>query len=355
MMQSSELTQREKNILRYIVQQFILTAAPVGSRNITKKYEIGLSPASVRNIMSDLEDSGFIDHPHTSAGRIPTDKGYRVYVDYLMDLQKIKGAEKNLLNKELTADHLSQNDIIETTTRLLSRITNQLACVVYPDIESGILTKLQLVLVSPKRLLVILSIASGLIKTITLELNYEIEEKYIDPVQSLLNEKLSGLKLNEIRETFAERIKSSGDLHENPLLKAIYSSLDKIFKDTNIKEKVVVSGGRNLIKQPEFENPGKFESIVELIEDKDIIVHILDKPSLTAENSIPKTLEVNVAIGSELNSKNLEDYSVVIKEYKIGKINGKLGIVGPKRMDYSKIIAIIDYTSKLLTEVLNKS
>ncbi|NUM69995.1 MAG: heat-inducible transcription repressor HrcA [Ignavibacteriaceae bacterium] len=355
MMQSSELTQREKNILRYIVQQFILTAAPVGSRNITKKYEIGLSPASVRNIMSDLEDSGFIDHPHTSAGRIPTDKGYRVYVDYLMDLQKIKGAEKNLLNKELTADHLSQNDIIETTTRLLSRITNQLACVVYPDIESGILTKLQLVLVSPKRLLVILSIASGLLKTITLELNYEIEEKYIDPVQSLLNEKLSGLKLSEIRETFAERIKSSGDLHENPLLKAIYSSLDKIFKDTNIKEKVVVSGGRNLIKQPEFENPGKFESIVELIEDKDIIVHILDKPSLTAENSIPKTLEVNVAIGSELNSKNLEDYSVVIKEYKIGKINGKLGIVGPKRMDYSKIIAIIDYTSKLLTEVLNKS
>ncbi|MCK6606495.1 MAG: heat-inducible transcriptional repressor HrcA [Ignavibacteriaceae bacterium] len=354
-MQSSELTQREKNILRYIVQQFILTAAPVGSRNITKKYEIGLSPASVRNIMSDLEDSGFIDHPHTSAGRIPTDKGYRVYVDYLMDLQKIKGAEKNLLNKELTADHLSQNDIIETTTRLLSRITNQLACVVYPDIESGILTKLQLVLVSPKRLLVILSIASGLLKTITLELNYEIEEKYIDPVQSLLNEKLSGLKLSEIRETFAERIKSSGDLHENPLLKAIYSSLDKIFKDTNIKEKVVVSGGRNLIKQPEFENPGKFESIVELIEDKDIIVHILDKPSLTAENSIPKTLEVNVAIGSELNSKNLEDYSVVIKEYKIGKINGKLGIVGPKRMDYSKIIAIIDYTSKLLTEVLNKS
>lgn len=355
MMQSSELTQREKNILRYIVQQFILTAAPVGSRNITKKYEIGLSPASVRNIMSDLEDSGFIDHPHTSAGRIPTDKGYRVYVDYLMDLQKIKGAEKNLLNKELTADHLSQNDIIETTTRLLSRITNQLACVVYPDIESGILTKLQLVLVSPKRLLVILSIASGLLKTITLELNYEIEEKYTDPVQSLLNEKLSGLKLSEIRETFAERIKSSGDLHENPLLKAIYSSLDKIFKDTNIKEKVVVSGGRNLIKQPEFENPGKFESIVELIEDKDIIVHILDKPSLTAENSIPKTLEVNVAIGSELNSKNLEDYSVVIKEYKIGKINGKLGIVGPKRMDYSKIIAIIDYTSKLLTEVLNKS
>lgn len=354
-MQSNELTQREKNILRYIVQQFILTAAPVGSRNITKKYEIGLSPASVRNIMSDLEDSGFIDHPHTSAGRIPTDKGYRVYVDYLMDLQKIKGAEKNLLNKELTADNLSQNDIIETTTKLLSRITNQLACVVYPDFESGILTRLQLVMVSPKRLLVILSIASGLFKTITLELNYEIEERYTDPVQSLLNEKLSGLKLSEVRETFAERIKSSGDLHENPLLKAIYSSLDKIFKDTNIKEKVVVSGGRNLIKQPEFENPGKFESIVELIEDKDIIVHILDKPSLTAENSIPKTLEVNVAIGSELNSKNLEDYSVVIKEYKIGKINGKLGIVGPKRMDYSKIIAIIDYTSKLLTEVLNKS
>ncbi len=354
-MQTSELTQREKNILRYIIQQFILTAAPVGSRNITKKYEIGLSPASVRNIMSDLEDSGFIDHPHTSAGRIPTDKGYRVYVDYLMDLQRIKGSEKNLLNKELTAENLSQNDLIETTSRLLSRITNQLACVVYPDIESGVLTKLQLVLVSSKRLLVVLSIASGLLKTITLELQYEIEDKFIDPVQSLLNEKLSGLKLIEIRETFAERISSHNDLIDNPLLKAISSSLDRIFRDASTKEKVVVSGGRNLVKQPEFENPGKFESILELIEDKDIIVHILDKPSPVSENSIPKTVDVNVAIGTELDSKNLEDYSVVIKEYKIGKVNGKLGIIGPKRMDYSKIIAIVDYTSKLLTEVLNKS
>src|SRR3990172_2336564 len=126
-MLNEELNEREKNILRFIIQQFILTASPVGSRNITKKYDIGVSPATVRNIMSDLEDSGFINHPHTSAGRIPTDKGYRFYVDTLMDIQRLRTNEKGMINKGL--ENLSETDeLLKLTSVLLSSITHQLAC-----------------------------------------------------------------------------------------------------------------------------------------------------------------------------------------------------------------------------------
>src|SRR4030066_202066 len=137
-MSFAELNDREKSILRYIIQQFILTASPVGSRNITKRYDLGISPATVRNIMSDLEESGFIDHPHTSAGRIPTDKGYRFYVDSLMDIQKVRNSEKTYINKSL--DEVTEIDeLFKIASGLLSRITKQLACVSYPNLDSAIL------------------------------------------------------------------------------------------------------------------------------------------------------------------------------------------------------------------------
>ncbi|MDP3829784.1 MAG: heat-inducible transcription repressor HrcA, partial [Ignavibacteriaceae bacterium] len=141
---NEELNEREKNVLRYIVQQFVLTASPVGSRILTKKYDMGISPATVRNIMSDLEDSGFINHPHTSAGRIPTDKGYRMYVDALMDIQKLSQTEKHQINRQLETNFNDSDDLLNITARLLSSITNQLACVLYPSFDSGILEKIQL-------------------------------------------------------------------------------------------------------------------------------------------------------------------------------------------------------------------
>src|SRR4030066_161673 len=135
---TQELNEREKTILRHVIQQFILTASPVGSRNITKKYEVGLSPASVRNIMSDLEEAGYIDHPHTSAGRIPTDKGYRFYVDSLIDIQEIKTSEKAFI-KEKLEEGFETDEILRISSTLLTKITKQLACVTYPKLETGIL------------------------------------------------------------------------------------------------------------------------------------------------------------------------------------------------------------------------
>ncbi|MEJ2104093.1 MAG: hypothetical protein P8X47_05885 [Ignavibacteriaceae bacterium] len=156
-MEKDELNQREKAILRSIIQQFILTATPVGSRNITRKYDIGFSPATVRNIMSDLEEAGYINHPHTSAGRVPTDKGYRYYVDSLMDIEILRPNEKDLIDTSITGILDETDELVKVTSKLLSSITKQIACVTYPNLESGILEKIQIISLTSTRILVVIS------------------------------------------------------------------------------------------------------------------------------------------------------------------------------------------------------
>ena len=342
-MEPEELNQREKAILRSIVQQFILTATPVGSRNITKKYDIGFSPATVRNVMSDLEDSGFINHPHTSAGRVPTDKGYRYYVDSLMDIDKLNIKEKGLIENGLRSIIDEADELVKVTSRLLSSITRQIACVTYPNLESGILEKIQIISLTSTRILAVISIKSGLVKTITLELETELKESQLESVQSLLNEKLSGLSLEEIRNTFKERFSDANE-DQKPIIRLFVDSIDKLFKDDFKSERMIVTGAKNIIQQPEFENPENFQSIIELIEDKDVIIHIMEKSSEL------KKEEVYISIGSENIEKKLKEYSFVSKEYKFGETSGTLGIIGPKRMEYSRIIAIVDYLARVLSE-----
>jgi heat-inducible transcriptional repressor len=344
-MKHEELSDREKLILRSIIQQFILTASPVGSRFITKKYDIGFSPATVRNIMADLEEFGFIDHPHTSAGRIPTDKGYRFYVDSLMEVQKIRNSEKGIINKSLDIEPSETDDVLRLTTTILSNITKQLALVSYPRLESGILHKLQIVSLSSHRILIVISIKGGLVKTITMEINSEIRPAQIESVQNLLNERLSGLTFKEIRATFSERLKDVEE-DQKPVIRLFVDSIDKIFKDVSPKDNIYLTGASNIIRQPEFEDPEKFPGIVELIENKDIIIHILDKGS-----DFPVD-QVFISIGSENEDRKLEEYSFVSKEYSIGSTSGTLGIIGPKRMEYSKVVAIVDYMAKMLSEIL---
>ena len=341
----TELNEREKNILRYIIQQFILTASPVGSRNITKRYDLGISPATVRNIMSDLEESGFIDHPHTSAGRVPTDKGYRFYVDSLMNIQIIDHDDKNFIDREFENKIDVKDELLKVASNILSKITRHIACVTYPRLESGTLEKLQLISLSSTRVLVVISIKGGLVKTITIEFNSEIKEQQIHTVQNLLNERLVGLSFKEIRATFNERFSDIGDDHK-AIIRLFLNSADKVFKDTRSNENIFITGAKNVIQQPEFEDPIRFQSVVELIEDKDIIVHILDKSEEINSD------DVYISIGKENEDQKLIDYSLITKEYKIGDVSGHLGIIGPKRMEYSKVIAIVDYVAKMLTETL---
>ncbi|KUG26656.1 heat-inducible transcription repressor hrca [hydrocarbon metagenome] len=347
-MENYELTDREKSILRYVIHQFILTANPVGSRNIAKKYDIGLSPASIRNIMSDLEETGFLNHPHTSAGRVPTDKGYRFYVDSLMDPPVLDVIQRDFIAHGLESSKGETEDLLKLTSVILSNLTNQLALVTYPKFEQAILQKIQLVQLSSKRILVVVSVESGLVKTITLELTIEIMQENLQNVQRFLNERLSGLKFSEIRNTIKERIKDYNSDDAKPIIRVFLDSVDQIFTDNKLHDKSYIAGTKNMLTHPEFEDHEQLQGVIELIEDKDIIIHLMDtKRSGNVDN-------VSITIGSENVDAKFSDYSFIAKEYKVGDATGTLGIIGPKRMEYSKIVAAVVYIGELLSEELKK-
>ncbi len=340
-----ELNEREKLILKSIVQQFILTATPVGSRFISKNYEIGFSPATIRNVMADLEESGYINHPHTSAGRIPTDKGYRYYVDVLMPNQQISDNEKKLIDEKLNALQNDPDALIKVASSVLSQITNQIACVSYPALDDAVLNKIQLIQISSTRLLVVISVTSGLVKTVALEMQSEVNNSVLESIETKLNEKLSGLTFKQIRNTFSERFKDI-DQEEKPIIRLFLDSANKVFSDTIKDEKIVLTGAKNILHQPEFENPENFESVIELIENKDIVIHILEQHSEDTKDSIV------VKIGKENLHEKFYEYSLITKDYNLGEVKGILGIIGPKRMEYSKIISIVGYISETLSNFL---
>ncbi|MCX6169037.1 MAG: heat-inducible transcriptional repressor HrcA [Ignavibacteriales bacterium] len=346
-MEEYQLKDREKAILRFVIHQFILTANPVGSRNISKRYDIGLSPASIRNIMSDLEETGFLNHPHTSAGRVPTDKGYRFYVDSLMDPPKLDLTSKNIIDVNLSSASTETEELLRVTSSILSDLTNQLAMVTYPKFENAVLQKIQIVQLSSTRILVIVSINSGMVKTITLEIDADVKEEEVSTVQQLLNERLTGLRFSEIRNTIEERMKDFNSESYRPIIRVFLDSVDKIFTDQS-SEKAIISGTKNILKQPEFEDVNQFQSVIELIENKEIIIHILDGKKLPMED------DVSITIGQEIHEEKLSDYSMIAKEYKIGDMHGTLGIMGPKRMDYSKIVAAVVYIAEQLTQEFTK-
>ncbi len=342
-----ELSEREKNILRCVVQNFVLTANPVGSRVISKKFELGLSPATIRNVMVDLESMGLIYHPHTSAGRVPTDKGYRFYVDLLMDTPHLTAHEKKSIEKEISSENEPDDEILKTASIILGRISSQLAMVSYPSINKSVLEKIQLVKLPHNVLMVILSLKSGIIRTISLEFSLELESHKLEQTQNLINERIAGLTLIEIKKTFSERFKDLKN-EKTGVVRLFLNSVEKIFSEEKETDKVHISGMGNIFKSPEFKSAENIQGIIELMEDKEIILHILDRAKEVSED------EIMVSIGAENVYEKLNDYSLITASYKSGDAGGVLGMIGPRRMNYSRMIAIVGYMSKMLTEVLSK-
>ncbi len=339
------LSNREKEVLRYIVENFIKYALPVGSRAISKQTDLNLSSATIRNVMSDLEDLDLLETPHTSAGRKPTDKGYRYYVDSLMNKESLNKAEINFIKNQIEDSKTSvvdNEDLFIETSRILGKISHQLAVVTQPFLSSGVFEKLELINISSKKILVVLNIKSGYVRTVIMEVESEISRDKLDKLTSFLNERLQGLTLKQIRETFEERV-SDYKYEEPELIQMFINSIDKLYFDEEKGRKIFVGGTGDIITQPEFDDPKNFKNIIDLTEDKNLVVHIFQRPGSSVD-------EITISIGSENQERKLKDYSVVYTSYSFGEIKGNIGIIGPKRMNYKKMISLIEYTSKLISE-----
>ncbi len=334
------LSDRERTILRSIVYSFIQTATPIGSRYIAKHHDIGLSPATVRNVMSDLEYLGYIGHPHTSSGRVPTDKGYRCYVDSLMEFEQLSQEDQSTIQSQLQTG-ADPETVFRLTSKLIGAISHQLGVVSAPRLNAGILDKIELVPLTGPRILVVISIRSGLVKTITMEVSTEIPRTKLDDVGRLLNERLAGLALTEIRSTLYDRVHDMRG-EETGLISLFIDSVDKLFDEQGSIEKLHIGGTAGILSQPEFEHADHYRSIIELLDNEDMIVHVLEKTE--SNNGI-----IAVSIGDENDVKQLKEYSVVTSTYTVGNSTGSVGIIGTKRMNYSKMIPLVDYVAKTIS------
>jgi heat-inducible transcriptional repressor len=342
-----DLTEREKTVLRYVVRDFIETATPIGSRYISKRHqqEIGLSSASIRNVMSDLEVAGYINHPHTSAGRIPTDRGYRLYLDSLMELERLSRKDERTIRENLEMAE-NRDQILREVSKLLGRISRQLCVITPPSMTSGRFEKLELVSLPGSRLMVILSISSGVIRTIMMDVASEIPRDKLEELGRILNERLAGLSLEEIRSTFAERLHEVRD-EETGLIRLFIDSVNKLFIPPRA-DRLHIGGARDVVEQPEFVNPDDFRSVIELINDEDIIIHVLEKREGPHGG-------VNVTIGQENQEEKLRPYSVITKTYEVGESLGAIGVIGPRRMPYYRMIPLVDYVARTISELFTQT
>jgi heat-inducible transcriptional repressor len=333
-----ELTERERIILRYVIEDFIKTASPVGSRFVSKKSDINLSPATIRNVMSDLEERKYLTHPHTSGGRMPTDKGYRYFVDELMEVEPLKAGEKFRIRKQIE----DSDEVFKEVSTILGKLTSEISVVSQPYFSEGVLEKLELVDLSSSKLLVVVSIHSGLVRTLIFDIESTIKRDKLDRLTRILNEKLAGLTLKDIRKTYKDRIRGITD-EDTGIVKIFIDSIDKIFQDEKEGVTLYVGGTVEILAQPEFVNTGNYKNIIEITNNRNIVFHVL--------NTLPYDEDsIAVSIGDENKDEKFRNFSIVSKTYNVGGVNGKVAIIGPKRMDYSKMISLLDYTSRILTE-----
>lgn len=334
-----QLTDREKLVLEAVVNRFITTANPVASGQVAKFGYFNFSPATIRNIMASLEEKGYIYQPHTSAGRVPTSAGYRLYVDHLMKRGRLTTAERDIIRRVVSQNPGDFENLLKEATRILARLSRQLGVLVSPHLQEGIFHRLDITRLSSDRILLILSIKSGLVKTITIELRSGISDRELQFVEQVLNERLHGLKLHQIREDLGQIVR---DLRRgrNDILDLMIRNASRLFDFTDDSD-VYVTGTQHILRQPEFSDRYRVSRVVEVLEDKNVIVHLLDDS--TSQRGI------SVRIGDEIGEQKMSHCSLIAARYRIGEVAGSLGIIGPMRMNYGHLIALVDYTANLLS------
>ncbi|HET9385065.1 MAG TPA: heat-inducible transcriptional repressor HrcA [Gemmatimonadales bacterium] len=343
---TTPLSDRERQVLEAVIETYVQTAEPAGSRTIAKRHQLGLSPATIRNTMSDLEEKGYLYHPHTSAGRIPTDLAYRVYVDYLMRPPLVAPAQAQHIRGQLEGQRSAVETILSRAAQVLGVLTNELGVAVGPTLEDAVLERLDLLQVSSERLLLVLALRSGAVRTIFVEVRSELAGEAVQQVTVVLNERLAGLTLKEIRATLAQRLRdaSPSEPGSSELLNIFIQEADELF-DVPVAQAGPVHLGSTqpLAGQPEFSTRAQLQGLIDVTERRDLL-----RDALTARGGEGLT----ITIGQEHTDARLSPFTLVTSPYRFGPLTGVIGVMGPTRMPYDKIAALVNHTSQLVGELL---
>lgn len=346
-MVGTDLSERERQVLEAVVRTYVATAEPAGSRTVSRGYDLGISAATVRNTMSDLEAKGYLFHPHTSAGRVPTDQAYRFFVDRLMAPLAPSPAERASLERELErAGTSAMERLIVHATRVLSLISNELGVAVAPRLETAVLEKLELIQVSSSKVLLVATIRGGVVRTVYVDLPVEVPPDTLVTVTVALNERLGGLSLTEIRRTLSARLRdSANDETGKEIINIFIQSGAELFDFGTLDSSQLHLGPTSVLaSQPEFGTGERLKGLIDLTDQRDLLA--------AAVGNREHAGSIRITIGGENDQSALSDFTLVTAEYSVGGLRGVIGVIGPTRMPYEKVVTIVDYTSSLVTRVL---
>ena len=338
-----ELDARKEKILKAIIDDYILTGIPVGSRTISKKTGIEISSATIRNVMADLEDMGYLLQPHTSAGRVPSDMAYRLYVDKLMQLSRLSRDEAATINSFFSEKMLEINDVIEQTADIISKATKHISVVLAPQLKQSKLKRVQLVKISDSKVLVLIITSSGLVKEKIITVAPGLSAAYLDMLSEMLTEHLAEQSLADAETIIQTDFKGEIQTHER-FFRSLLTSLHDT-GETHMKKDVILGGAQNIFNYPEYRDIDKAKVFLEVLETKDLLYKMLNQAS---------NLEFSISIGQENDFDEMKQCSVVTATYRIGDRNlGSFGVIGPTRMDYAKVVSVLNYVGKSLNGILS--
>ncbi len=336
------LDKRKSAILKEVVYRYITTGTPVSSNAVARALNIGISPATIRNEMSRLEEMGYLYHPHTSAGKIPTHQGYRFYVDSLMGRARLRKEEKEAIQTLFSNQAKELENLMQETSELLSRLTQALSLVVSPRLRRSTLKHLDLLSMHDRLILMVIITNTGRVEKKVLEMNTSLSDEELIKIQNWLNHNLNGQSLSEIDVSAAQKLKAPRKIREAA------KSIIKEIKDLLVRDEyegVYVGGKANLIRLKEPETFRRIEALLEALEQQYFILNVVNE--LLVEN------QLLIKIGNENPSEELQDFSLVATPYAIGEQQmGSVGVIGPMRMDYARIIPMVDLVAKSLSKSL---
>ncbi len=343
MQRVDQLTDREVQVLDAIIQLYIETAEPAGSQAVARRSNLGISPASIRATMAELESRGYLFHPHTSSGRVPTDLAYRLYVNRLIRRAPPSERERERLESEVASGGPIE-EILRRAAEVLGVLAQELGVAVAPAFDGAILERLDLAHLSTDRLLVVLTLQSGLVRTIFVEMPSAVAPEVVEHVARILNERLAGLSLAEIKSSVGERLRDAdGTGKATALLNVFVAESEEVFDLRVEGGEVLLGSAQPLAEQPEFASKDRIRGLIALTERRDLLKRAFDahrKRGLT------------ITIGTENEDPRLANFTLVTASYRRGGLTGVLGVLGPTRMPYDKIVGLVDHTSRLVEGLL---
>jgi len=336
------LDERKKKILQAVIDEYVNTAEPVSSAALVEKYGLNYSSATVRNELAELEKNGYLDKTHTSSGRVPSEKGYRFYVDELVKEDDISLEEMKYIQSKLSTKVNEIEDLAKIATSTLSEITHYTTVAIGPKAETQLIEEIKFVLLGTRMLMVVIVTDSGLVKETIIKYDEDITLGQVETLNNLFNAKLKGKPLSKIDKPMEEYIFSEIK-YSIKVIKPIIEQINKIIDEA---ETIYLEGANRAFDLPEFKSLELAKNFVNVLDEKEAMLEILD-------SGVAK--DINVYIGDENDKEELKDFSVVTFKHSVGnKELGTIGIIGPKRMNYSKVISVMKYLSKKINEQNDK-